>query len=114
MASYSLGCDALDHIGQRRALPRLHFHETTDSVGDLLPSPVPNCNRQRHQIVLRSRHLGRRNRGHTRLRSEVEAADSLYPYAFWVGEGATSMGRDLGIGRGKISRNLRLRPLEVL
>src|SRR4029077_8859450 len=43
MASYSLGCDAFDHLGQRRALPRLRFDEATDSVGDLLPSSVPNA-----------------------------------------------------------------------
>jgi hypothetical protein len=90
MASYSLGCDALDHIGQRRSLPRLHFDEAADSVGDLLPPAVPNCNRQCHQIVLRSRLLGCTNRSNNRLREEIEATDGLYPDAFLMHEGIVS------------------------
>src|SRR5262245_62048045 len=114
MASYSLGNDALEHIGQRRSLPRLHFDEATDSVGDLLPPSVPNCNRQCHQIVLRSRSLGRTNRGNDGLWQEIEATDGLYPDAFLVHEGIVSKRHDLGFNRRKDPGNLRLRSLEVL
>src|SRR5262245_21167347 len=114
MASYSLGCDALDHIGQRRSFPRLHFDEAADSIGDLLPSSVPNCNRQCHQIVLRSRRLGRTNRHNDRLGKEVEATDRLYPDAFLMHEGIVSERSDFGFDHRKNSGNLRLSSLEVL
>src|SRR5499427_4670191 len=112
MASYSLGCDALDHIGQRRSLPCLRFDEATDSIGDLLPPSVSNCNRQRHQIVLPSRHLGRTNRRNDRLGKEVEATDRLYPDAFLMHEGILSERSDFGLDRRKDAGNLRLSSLE--
>src|SRR5262249_29242114 len=114
MASYGFGRDALDHFGQRRSFLRLHFDEATDSIGDLLPPSVPNCNRQCHQIVLRSRNLGRTYRGNDRLREEVEATDGLYPDTFLMHEGPVSKRPDLGLDRRKDSRSLRLRSLEVL
>src|SRR5262249_43512449 len=114
MASYSLGCDTLDHIGQRCSFPRLQLDEATDSIGDLLPPSVPNCNRQCHQIVLRSRRLGRTNRRNDRLGKEVEATDRLYPDAFLMHEGIVSKRGDFGFDRRKDSGNLRLSSLEVL
>src|SRR5262249_30233929 len=114
MASYSLGCDTLDHIGQRCSFPRLQLDEATDSIGDLLPPSVPNCNRQCHQIVLRSRRLCRTNRRNGRLGKEVEATDRLYPDAFLMHEGIVSKRGDFGFDRRKDSRNLRLSSLEVL
>src|SRR5262249_36746976 len=113
-ASHTLPADAPRPLGQRRSFPRLRFDEATDSIGDLLPPSVPNCNRQCHQIVLRSRRLGRTNRRNDRLGKEVEAADRLYPDAFLMREGIVSKRSDFGFDRRKDSRNLRLRSLEVL
>src|SRR5262249_31859285 len=114
MASYSFGCDALDHIGQRRSFPRLRFDEATDSIGDLLPPSVPDCNRQCHQIVLRSRRLGRTNRRNDRLGKEVEATDRLYPDALLMHEGLVSKLSAFVLDRRKDAGNLRLSSLEVL
>ena len=72
------------------------------------------CNRQCHQIVLRSRRLGRTNRRNDRLGKEVEATDRLYPDAFVMHEGIVSKRSDFGFDHRKDSGNLRLSSLEVL